>query len=213
MTGPIFSDNKLKNVSVVDLDKTDSSKSENLIVQPINCISGRKKSKSKSPKKFISSLNVKLNFQTNEANSTPQFQKTVSEAKNLPKQNNPEEKVLNSKKTTASQTAESPKQNLNNKPKKICKFYLEKRCHFGNRCFNLHTDSYEARNFPHSAHFPKFQQQSHLNGITLQNRFQALNQTDHNEGPPHMYWSLPLNPQQNNNSLNFNDYPPLINTH
>ena len=111
---------------MVDLDKTDSSKSENLIVQPINCISGRKKSKSKSPQKFISSLNVKLNFQKNEANSTPQFQKTVSEAKNLPKQNNPEEKILNSKKTTASQTAESPKQNLNNKPKKFVNFTLKK---------------------------------------------------------------------------------------
>ena len=210
----LLSGNKSKNVTVIDLDKSDSSKSENssLIVQANKSVSGRKDNKSKSPKKFISSLNVELNIETKKPNLTSQLEKTVTEAKNLTKPHHPDEKVLN-KKTTASQTTEPPKQNWNNKPKKVCKFYLEKRCHFGNRCFNLHTDSDEPRNFSHSANFLNFQHQNHSNGLTLQNRFQALNLTDHNEGPPHMYWSLPLNPQQNNEHLNLNDYPPLINAH
>ena len=205
-----------KNISVIYLEKSNSLKNmNNSNLQLNNSISCKKKTNiSNSPKKSNSAKNRKLNIKTNCTNFIPDEETNKSTVSLFQVEKNADVE-LKQKKSTASQTDESSgksdTQSFNLKPKKICKFHLQKRCHFGNRCFNLHSIPDNATNLDHSMNLPTTHYQGKFKEITLQNRFQALNITDHNVGAPHMYWSLPPNPNSKRDIFNINEYPPLTN--
>ena len=98
---------------------------------------------------------------------------------------------------------------------KICKFFTQQRCKFGDRCFNFHpkNDSHTRKYVPpwyNDAYIQKGYQPprvlSHYNynPIQTQNRFHKLPLVDLDSGRASGYWSRPHDPQ-----INSYDFPAL----
>ena len=117
----------------------------------------------------------------------------------------------------------SPNNNAHiSKQKRICRFFLQKRCKFGDRCFNFHpmaeknTKNYVPPNFESSrSYVPPYHQMKYtpnrailfktneldlLNQIPLQNRFQPLPLLNLDTTENVRYWSVGQNTQFNNPS-------------
>ena len=98
---------------------------------------------------------------------------------------------------------------------KICKFYMQNRCKFDDRCFNIHpkNESHLRKNVPpwyndmyvrKGYQPPRVQNFNRFNPVQTQNRFNQLPLVDLDCGGASGYWSLPHNPL-----FNANDFPPV----
>ena len=98
--------------------------------------------------------------------------------------------------------------------KKICRFHLQQRCKFGDRCFNIHTsqNAYPRKYVPpwkndrYPSNYNYQSSSSYVPDLALyggylsQNRFQKLPLMDLDLGEHSVYWSRPYNPTLKNSS-------------
>ena len=115
-----------------------------------------------------------------------------------------------------SSAAVNSKQAFTPQRKKICKFFTEGRCKFGERCFNLHPKNdtkkrnygppwYKDMYIEKGYQPPRVQTRPEFNPFLSHNRFNHLPLLELDAVGPHGYWSLPHNPQLNN-TVNY-DHP------
>ena len=135
-------------------------------------------------------------------------------------QSSPKNHEKNSPEKSSSTDKSSDKTYTPVTKKKICKFFNQNRCKFGDRCFNIHPkqnvhqgryippwkNDRPPQNFKYIRVPSQFPDPTLYNGYLTQNRFQPLPLMDLDLGEHSEYWSRPYNPQFNNSSNKFSNY-------